>query len=86
MSTQQVPEKSLEALQKQKKTLATLLISLVIIMVAYLAFFVWSLYSGTWQANNTFGVSGIGFLVIMNAVIATRFGVVNKEIKNRETA
>ncbi|MDP4933363.1 MAG: hypothetical protein NWR30_01500 [Salibacteraceae bacterium] len=86
MSTQQDPEKSLEALQKQKKTLATYIVMAASLTFGFLLYFIWSLYSGTWQASNTLGITGIGFLGVINSILATRLAAVNKEIKGRETA
>lgn len=86
MSTQQDPEKSLETLQKQKKTLATFIVVTASLTVGFLLYFVWSLYSGTWKASNTLGITGIGFLGVINSILATRLASVNKEIKGRERA
>lgn len=77
-------ERSLEELQKSSKDMRALIFIVGGLIIAYLLYFGFSLYNGTWKANNLIGITPIGLLVIVNSGLSVRFASLQKEIKAKE--
>lgn len=74
-------ELTIKELNSKKKSLVTILIVLSSLILAYGVFFVTKLASGTWEANNTLGIVGLGVMVVLISNISLRLSVIQKEIK-----
>ena len=66
---------------KKKTRLSIIVVSSLIIL--YAVYFVIKLVSGTWQANNTLGIVGMGVLGVLISNLTIRLSVIQKEIKSR---
>ena len=73
-----------QELHTKKKNSTIVLAVAAALIIGYGLFFGWSLALGTWSSNNTLGISGLGLLIILIAIVSVRSAVVAKEIKRRE--
>ena len=66
---------------KKKTRISIIVVSSLIIL--YAVYFVIKLVSGTWQANNTLGVVGMGVLGVLISNLSLKRSAIQKEIKSR---
>lgn len=83
MKNKETKEYSIEELGKQKKTLGVLIAVLGILILLYAIYFIVKLSNGTWDTNNTLGITGIGILIISISIISIQMMKIDKEIKSR---
>lgn len=83
MKSKSNKELTIEELNAKKKTLITILIILSAVILLYLVYFVTKLASGTWQANNTLGIVGLGLLGVVSSNLTIQLSFLGKEIKSR---
>jgi hypothetical protein len=76
-------ELSKAELNYKRKNLLILLVVTSSLILLYAVYFVVKLLTGTWQANNTFGIVGLGVLVVFISNLTTRLSVIQKEINSR---
>jgi hypothetical protein len=77
---------TIEELNARKKTLSTITIVLAVLILLYAGYFLTKLISGTWQANNTLGIVGLGALGVVSSMISIQLGKIGKEIKSRDNS
>lgn len=78
-------ELSVDELNAKKKTLITIVVVLAVLILVYLGYLLTKLLSGTWQANNSLGIIGLGVLVVITSNLTIQLSILTKEIKSRET-
>jgi uncharacterized membrane protein YcjF (UPF0283 family) len=83
MKNKKIQELSIDELTAKLKALRTLLIVLSSLVLLYAIFFITKLILGTWQANNTLGIVGLGVLVVVISNLTIRMSVIGREIKSR---
>jgi hypothetical protein len=76
-------ELSKEELHSKKKKLRISIIVVSSLIMLYAVYFVIKLVSGTWQANNTLGIVGMGVLGVLISNLTIQLSVIQKEIKSR---
>ena len=76
-------ELSKEELHSKKKKLRISIIVVSSLIILYAVYFVIRLVSGTWQANNTLGIVGMGVLGVLISNLTIQLSVIQKEIKSR---
>ena len=78
-----IQELSKEELLSKKKQMTISIIIVSSLIVLYGVYFIMKLISGTWQANNTLGIVGLGVSGVFISNLTMRLNMIQKEIKSR---
>lgn len=85
MARKKMENYTVEELNGQKKVIIGVMSIIGVLIIAFGAYFIYSLVAGTWKSSNTLGISSVGMLV---AVLSTQLIVlnnINTELKKRST-
>ncbi|MEZ4771963.1 MAG: hypothetical protein R3D00_02195 [Bacteroidia bacterium] len=86
MAKKKLEDYTVEELQKQKKTITTIISIMAGLIIAFGIYFVYSLIAGTWNPTKTLSTVSVAMLVVVISSNAAILSGVSAELKKRGTS